>query len=74
MARRVDMRRLDVLHQLADEADDAFEEWETAQLPTEWWDYPCDFPVVSRLSPAAYRTQFRRSQQVTVCSMSTAHG
>ncbi len=74
MAKRIDIRRFELVEARADAAEDAFEEWESAQLRGEWWDYPADYPIISRRNLTPYAKQFRRSQQVVVGSRSTAHG
>lgn len=73
---KVDLRRIAMQEALADASEHAFEEWESAQLRGEWWDYPADYPVSSKASSVVgkYAKQFRRSQQVVVGSRSTAHG
>jgi len=73
---KVDLRRIAQQEALANASEDAYEEWESAQLRDEWWDYPVDYPVSSRASMTLgkYAKQFRRSQQVVVGSRSTAHG
>lgn len=71
---KVDLRRIALQESLANTSDDAYEEWESAQLRDEWWDYPADYPIISRRNLTPYAKQFRRSQQVVVGSRSTAHG
>lgn len=70
---KVDLRRIARQEDLADASEYAFEEWESAQLRGEWWDYPDDYPIISRRNLTPYAKQFRRSQQVVVGSRSTAH-
>lgn len=71
---KIDLRRIARQEALADASEYAFEEWESAQLKGEWWDYPADYPVISHPNLTRYAKQFRRSQQVVVSSRSTAHG
>lgn len=71
---KVDLRRIARQEALADASEYAFEEWESAQLRDEWWDYPAGYPVISHRNLTPYAKQFRRSQQVVVGSRNTAHG
>lgn len=71
---KVDLRRIAMQEALGDASEYAFEEWERQQLQGPWWDYPEDYPVISRRNLTQYAKQFRRAQQVVVGSRSTAHG
>lgn len=75
MPRKIDMRRIEAAHARHDAADDAFEEWEDAQIERLYaHDYDESYPVISKANTTEYAKQFRRSQQVTVGSRSKADG
>lgn len=69
MSHKVDMRKVDLAQARHDRAEDAFEEWEYAQIERIYaHDYDESYPVVSRPNQRLYEKQFRRSQQVTLGS------
>lgn len=75
MPRKIDMRRIEAAHARHDVADDAFEDWEYAEIERLYaHDYDESYPVASKADTTEYAKQYRRSQQVTVGPRSTADG
>lgn len=67
---KIDMRKVELARSRHDEADDAYEDWESEQYEKVCaHDYdPDEYPVASQPSATRYEKQFKRSQQVTLGS------
>lgn len=70
MPRKIDMRKVELARFRHDEADEAYEGWESEQyekLCAHDYD-PDEYPVASRPSTTRCEKQFKRSRQVTLGS------
>lgn len=69
MPRKIDMRKVELARARHDEADDAYDDWESEQFEKlNAHDYDETFPVASRMNTTPYVRQFRRSQPVSEAS------